>query len=176
MGGAISLDWLGWENKNRRDTAVTPITIVISYHQSSHLPVRRINQFSFVTHGWEHRLVRTSEVPVDGGCCAHFAPHLAGDAAQFEAFVGDSLGVWLQLHTGSTAQRRCGAKEMKKPLLWTRSATAPWCLFTCRFTGRWRQWWPGTCDSMDRLAHGQSSGVFQHSVIAGKLCDSSYKC
>ncbi len=50
-------------------------------------------------------LIWSLEVPVDGGRCGHLTPHLTGDAAQFEAFIGNGLCVWVHLHTGSMAQR-----------------------------------------------------------------------
>lgn len=45
------------------------------------------------THVGELSLIRSLEVPVDRGLGGHLAPHLTGDAAQFEAFVGHRLCV-----------------------------------------------------------------------------------
>lgn len=58
-------------------------------------------------------LVWCLEVPVDGGHGGHLAPLLAGDAAQFEAFVGHGLCVRVHLHTGSVAKTRYRVEEMK---------------------------------------------------------------
>lgn len=59
----------------------------------------------------EVHLIGSFEVPVDGGRGTHLAPHLTGDATQFEAFVSDGLCVRVHLHAGSTAQRCCGARK-----------------------------------------------------------------
>lgn len=56
---------------------------------------------------------RLFEVPVDRGDGVHLAPHLAGDAAQFEAAIEDSLRVGLQLHAGSVAQSGCSVRRTK---------------------------------------------------------------
>lgn len=67
----------------------------------------------------ELALVRSPEVPVDGGLGDHLASHLAGDAAQFEALFGHGLRVRVHLHAGAAAQRRCRAERKEE----TRSET-----------------------------------------------------
>lgn len=47
----------------------------------------------FSTHVGELRLIRGFEGPFDGGHGGHLTPHLTGDAAQFEAFIGHGLRV-----------------------------------------------------------------------------------
>lgn len=77
-----------------------------------------------ITHVRELGLIFSLEVPVDAGRGGHLAPHLTGDAAQFEAFHGNGLCVRVQLHAGSVAQRRCRAKRMKSTQLETSCITS----------------------------------------------------
>lgn len=62
------------------------------------------------THLRELGLICRPEKPVDRGLSGHLGPHLTGDAAQFEAAVGDGFCVRLHVHAGSTAQRRYRVK------------------------------------------------------------------
>lgn len=86
--------------------------------QSVHLS----NYFLFVcffkylntTHMGVLCLIWSLKVPVDRGHGGHLAPHLTGDAAQFKAFMGHSLCVWVHLHTGSMAKRHYRVKRMEK--------------------------------------------------------------
>lgn len=68
-------------------------------------------------------LIWSPEVPVDPGYGGYFAPHLTGDAAQFEAFSGHCLCVWVHLHAGSMAQRCYSMDRTKETQLETSRVT-----------------------------------------------------
>lgn len=62
------------------------------------------------THIGEVVCVRGLKEPLDVGGGGHLAPHLAGDAAQREGFVGHGLRVGVHFHAGPAARRRCRAR------------------------------------------------------------------
>lgn len=68
------------------------------------------------THAIKVGLPFAPEVPFDGGGRLHLAPPLAGEAAQFEAFARDRLGVRVRLCTGPTAV--CCENQDKRSRLW----------------------------------------------------------
>lgn len=84
-----------------------------------------LNNYLNTTYIGVLRLIWSLKVPLDRGLGGHLASHLTGDAAQFEAFIGHSLCVWVHLHTGSMAKRHYRMKRMRRQL------EAPAIMFYC---------------------------------------------